>query len=270
MAYHYEQAGLPAPAVNYWHLAARKAAERSANIEALNHFDRALHLLKELPKGQKRNTLELELLIACGAPLLSIKGYASDEMEHNYSRAKELSQDIGNPVQKFRAIWGLWVFYLVRGPLADALALAEDLLALANREQSSDLLVEAHRNVGTTCFWLGRFDEARTHLLTAMALYDPTQHRLHALVYGQDPGITSRIYLARTLWVLGEVEQAEKLALKAIGMARELDHPFTLAFTLAFLSWVYSTFRNASRTLQVAVLRPGFETSGCACLGGQG
>ena len=252
LAYHYEQAGLPAPAVDYWHLAARRAAERSANIEALNHFDRALHLLKELPKGQKRNTLELELLIARGAPLLSIKGYASDEMEHNYSRAKELSQDIGNPVQKFRAIWGLWVFYLVRGPLAYALALAEDLLALANREQSSDLRVEAHRNVGTTCFWLGRFDEARTHLLTAMALYDPTQHRLHALLYGQDPGITSRIYLARTLWVVGEVEQAEKLALKAIGMARELDHPFTLAFTLAFLSWVYSTFRNASRTLQVA------------------
>ena len=252
LAYHYEQAGLPAPAVGYWHLAARRAAERSANIEALNHFDRALHLLKELPKGQKRNTLELELLIARGAPLLSIKGYASDEMEHNYSRAKELSQDIGNPVQKFRAIWGLWVFYLVRGPLADALALAEDLLALANRERSSDLRVEAHRNVGTTCFWLGRFDEARTHLLTAMALYEPTQHRLHALLYGQDPGITSRIYLARTLWVLGEVEQAEKLALKAICMARELDHPFTLAFTLAFLSWVYSTFRNAGRTLELA------------------
>jgi predicted ATPase len=255
LAYHYEQAGLPAPAVDYWHLAARRAAERSANVEALNHFNRALHLLKELPKGLKRNernTLELELLIERGAPLLSIKGYASDEMEHNYSRARELSQDIGNPVQKFRAIWGLWVFYLVRGPLANALALAEDLLALANREQSSDLQVEAHRNVGTTCFWLGRFDEARTHLLTAAALYEPTQHRLHALLYGQDPGITSRIYLARTLWVLGEVEQAEKLALEAIGKARELDHPFTLAFTLAFLSWVYSTFKNASRTLELA------------------
>ncbi|MCI0563629.1 MAG: hypothetical protein MN733_34585, partial [Nitrososphaera sp.] len=82
--------------------------------------------------------------------------------------------------------------------------------------------------------------------------YEATQHRLHALFYGTDPGITSRIYLARTHWVLGEVEQAEKLALEAIGMARELDHPFTLAFTLAFLSWVYSSIRNASRTLELA------------------
>src|ERR1019366_958203 len=60
LAYHYEQAGLPAPAVNYWHLAAPRAAERSANIQALNHFNRALHLLKELPKGLERNILELQ------------------------------------------------------------------------------------------------------------------------------------------------------------------------------------------------------------------
>jgi len=251
LAYHYEQAALPSPAVDYWHLAARRAAERSANIEALNHFHKALQLLKDLPQGLERNTLELELLIARGAPLLSIKGYASDEMEQNYSRAKDLSQEISDPVPKFRAIWGLWVCRLVRGQLAEARGLAESLLALANREQSSDLCVEAHRNLGTTYFWLGRFEEARTHLLTARALYDRNQHRSHALLYGQDPGITARIYLARTLWVLGEVEQAETLALEAIGMARELDHPFTLAFTLAFLSWVYSTFRNANRTLEL-------------------
>src|SRR5207248_3102701 len=51
--------------------------------------------------------------------------------------------------------------------------------------------------------------------------------------------------------VLGEVEQAETLALEAIGIARELDHPFTLGYTLSFLSWVYSTVRNANRTLEL-------------------
>jgi predicted ATPase len=172
-------------------------------------------------------------------------------MEQNYSRAKDLSQEMSDSVHQFRAIWGLWVFHLVRGQLSDARGLAENLLSLANREQSSDLCVEAHRNLGTTYFWLGRFDEARTHLFTAKALYDPNQHRSHALLYGQDPGITARIYLARTLWVLGEVEQAETPALEAIGMARELDHPFTLVFTLVFLSWVYSTFRNANKTLEL-------------------
>src|SRR6266850_301360 len=252
LAYHYEQAGLAGPAVEYWHRAARRGAERSANIEALSHFHRAIELLKELPEGSERNALELELLLARGAPLLSVKGYASDDMEHNYRRAKELLQEHSDSVHQFRAIWGLWVFHMFRGQLANARGLAEDLLALAHREQSSDLLVEAHRFVGTTYFYLGRFDEARTHLLTSKSLYDPIQHSAHAVLYGQDPGITMRILLARTLWILGEVVQAETVALEALGMARELEHPYTLVFILVYTSWIYSTLHNAERTLELA------------------
>ena len=251
LAYHYEQAGLAGPAVEYWHRAARRDAERSANIEALNHFNRALELLKDLPQGPERNALELELLLARGVPLLSVKGYASDDMEQNYRRAKELSQEHSGSVHQFRAIRGLWVFHLVRGQLANARELAENLLALAQREQSSDLLIEAHRALGSTYFFLGRFDEARTHLLTAKSLDDPNQHRSLALRYGQDPGITARIYLARTLWILGEVEPVDTLAREAIGMARELEHPYTLVFTLVFLSWLYSAVRNAKRTREL-------------------
>ena len=195
--------------------------------------------------------MELDLLIARGAPLLSVKGYASDDMEHNYRRAKDLSQEHSDSVHQFLAIRGLWVFHLVRGHLANARSLAEDLLALAHREQSSDLLIEAHQTLGSTYFFLGRFDEARTHLLTAKSLDDPSQHRSQALRFGQDSGITARIMLARTFWILGEGEQAEPLAREAMGMARELEHPFNLVFTLVALSWLYSTLRNAKRTLEL-------------------
>ena len=251
LAYHYEQAGLTGPAVEYWHRAARRGAERSANIEALNHFHRALELLKELPPGPERNALELELLLARGAPLLSVKGYASDDMEDNYRRAKDLLQEHSDSVHQFRAIRGLWVFHLVRGHLANARSLAEDLLALAQREQSADLLIEAHQALGSTYFFLGRFDEGRTHMLTAKSLDDPSQHRSQALRFGQDSGITARIMLARTLWILGEVEQVEPLAQEAMGMARELEHSFNLVFTLVALSWIYSTLRNANRTREL-------------------
>ena len=252
LAYHYEQAGLAGPAVDYWHRAARRDAERSANIEALNHFNRALDLLKDLPQGPERNVLELEILLARGVPLLSVKGHASDEVERNYRRAKDLSQEHSDSVHQFRAIWGLWVFHQVRGQLANSRDLAENLLALANREQSADLLIEAHRILGSTYFFLGRFDEARTQLFSAKSLHDPNQHRLQALRYAQDPGITAGSYLARTLWILGEVGQAETMAREAIGMARELEHPLTRVFTLVYLCWIYSTLRNPNRTLELA------------------
>ena len=251
LAYHFEQAGLAGPAVEYRHRAARRDAERSANIEALNHFNSALDLLNDLPQGPERNALELELLIARGAPMVTVKGYASQEIERNYLRARDLSQESSGSEHHFLAVWGLWVFHLVRGPLATACDLAEQLLCLAEREQNPDLLIRAHESVGSTYSFLGRFDEAKTHLLAAKSLYDPTRHRSQALPYTQDPGITARIILARTLWIMGEVDQVEALAQEAIGMARELEHPFTLAFTLATASWIYSTLRDTNRTLSL-------------------
>jgi class 3 adenylate cyclase/tetratricopeptide (TPR) repeat protein len=249
LAYHYEQAGLIGAAVEYRRLAARRDAERSADIEALSHFNRALALLKELPEGPDRDALELDLLIARGAPMVTLKGYASDEIEQNYRRARELSKEDSLSDQHFLSVWGLWVFHLVRGPLARASDLAEALLSLARRRQIPDLLVRAHESVGSTDSFIGRFDEAKIHLEAATA--DPGPCRSHALPYTQDPGITARIMLARTLWIVGEVERVELLVSEAIGKARDLAHPFTLAFTLATTAWISSMLRDANRTLEL-------------------
>lgn len=251
LAYHYEQAGVISSAVHYWHLAARRDAARSADAEALSHFDRTLHLLETLPQSPERHALELELLIARGAPLLTLRGYASDEIENNYLRARSLSQENPGSEQYFLSIWGLWVFHLVRGPLAKACTLAESLLSWASQQQNPDLLIRAHESVGSTYSFLGRFGEAKAHLRQARSLYDPDRHRSQVLPYTQDPGITARIMLARTLWILGEVDEVEALVTEAIAMARELEHPYTLAFTLATASWVGSILRDTNRTLSL-------------------
>lgn len=251
LAHHYEQAGVVGSAVEYWRLAAQRDVARSANVEALSHFDRAVHVLKAVPEGSDRDQLELALLIERGAPLLLLKGYASDDIEHNYLRARSLSQVNPGSEHYFLAMWGLWVFQLVRGPLAKACTLAESLLSWAANQHNPDLLIRAHESVGSTYSFLGRFEEARTHLLKAKSLYDPDRHRSQVLPYTQDPGITARMMLARTLWVLGELDQVETLLAEAIAMARELEHPFTMAFTLATASWVYSTLHDTERTLSL-------------------
>ena len=153
LAYHYEQAGLASPAV-HWQLAARRDAERSANIEALNHFNRALDLLKDLPQGPERNALELELLIARGVPLLAVKGYASEEMEHNYLRAKELSQENSGSEHEFRAIRGYGYFVWSEGSsprLVASLKISSRWLPRAK----SDLLIEAAPESGHDLFLPG-------------------------------------------------------------------------------------------------------------------
>ncbi len=251
LAYHYEQAGVVNSAVHYWHLAALRDATRSADAEALSHFNRTLQLLETLPQSPERNALELDLLIARGASLLALRGYASDEIERNYLRAQNLSQENPSSERYFFSIWGLWVFHLVRGPLAKACTLAESLLSWARHQHNPDLLIRAHESVGSTYSFLGRFVEAKTHLREAKSLYDPDRHRSQVLPYTQDPGITARMMLARTSWILGEVEEVETLVTEAIAMARELEHPYTLAFTLATASWICSTLRDTHRTLSL-------------------
>lgn len=183
--------------------------------------------------------------------MVTVKGYASEEIESNYLRARELSREKSGSEHYFLSVWGLWVFHLVGGPLATAYELAEQLLTLATRSQNPDLLIRAHESVGTTYSFLGRFAEAKTHLLSAKSLHDSTRHRLPVLPYEQDPGITARIMLARTLWILGEVDQVETLMQEAIDMARKLEHPFTLAFTLTTVTWTYSTLRVIDKTLNL-------------------
>lgn len=247
LAHHYEQAGLISPAIKYWFLAAQRDATRSVHIEALHHFDQALHLLAHVPQDSARNALELDLLIVRGRTLISLRGGGADEIECNYRRAKELSQENPDSVRHFFATWGLWIFHLVRGQLATAGVLAEDLLALSQLQQKQDLLVRAHSSMGWTSFFFGRFDEAKSHLLTTVSLHDS-----HKISFTQDAGVSARTILARTQWILGKVDQVESLVQEAVGMARELGHPFTLAFTLTAASEVHVTLRDAYHALRFA------------------
>ncbi len=247
LAHHYEQAESMSSAIKYWFLAAQRDAARSAHIEALHHFDKALALLARVPQDSERYGLELDLLIVRGRTIISLRGGGADEVEHNYRRAKELSRGNHKPVQHFFATWGLWIFHLVRGQLATAGVLAEELLSLAHLHPHQDLQVRAHSSMGWTSFFLGRFDEAKTYLRTTISLHDS-----HKMPFTQEGGISARTILARTLWILGEVDQVEALGQEAVGMARELGHPFTLAFALTAVSSVYATLRDTAHALSFA------------------
>lgn len=257
LAHHYEQAELIRPAITYWFLAAQRDAARSACIEALYHFDKALDLVARVPQDSERTSLELDFLVARGPVIVSLKGYAADETEHNYSRLEELSQSSNNPEHYFLALWGLWIFHLVRGSLITAGDLADRLLRWAHHHQNQEFLVRAHTAMGTTYSFHGRFVEAKRHFGTAKAVFSsarsaPKTHQSQPLGYIAEPGIAARIMTARALLMSGEVDQVEVLVQEALGMARKLEHPFTLAFALATAPWVYSILRDAGRTLILA------------------
>src|SRR5689334_16024807 len=94
----------------------------------------------------------------------------------------------------------------------------------------------------------GDFVSARVHEEQGIGCYDPQQHHSLALVYGQDPGVRCLAYAAWIYWFLGYPEQARKRTSEALTLARELSHPFSLAWALACTAFLYQFLRDSRQT----------------------
>jgi predicted ATPase len=244
LAYHYTQAGLNEQAVGYWQRAGQRAVQGSAYAEAISHLTTALELLSLLPDTPERTRQELDLQITLGPALIATKSQAAPEVEHAYARARALCQQLGETPQLFSVLRGLWAFYVTRGELETAHELGEQLLRMAQQVQDPALLLEAHRVLGTTLSYLGEFVAGLAHLTQSRLLYDPQQHRSQTIHYAQDSGVICLAYMSEVLWYLGYPDQALRRSQEALALARELAHPFSLAFALNFASALHHFLGN--------------------------
>jgi predicted ATPase/class 3 adenylate cyclase len=239
-AHHYTEAGLNNEAIDYWQRAGQQALQRSAYAEAMSHLTVALDLLTTLPESRARSQQELVVQMTLGIALRATKGQAAPEVERLYTRAHELCEPVGEPLQRFRVLWGLWMVYSNRGEYRPMLQVGEQLLSLAERRQDPDLLLEAHHALWASYFLGGELAAARPHFEQGLRLYEPQRHRTHAALYsGHDPGVCCHQLAAPSLWLLGYPEQAVANSQAALALAQQLAHPYTLTLALYFAAMVH-------------------------------
>jgi predicted ATPase len=133
LAHHYTEANLIERAIPYWQRADERATQRLANLEAIAHLTKGLELLKTLPDTPERAQQELLLQTALGPALMVTKGLAAPEVGQAYTRARELSQQVGETPQLLPVLFGLWRFYMNRAEFQTGRELGEQLLNLAQR-----------------------------------------------------------------------------------------------------------------------------------------
>ena len=245
LAHHYTEAGLNEQAVGYWKQAGQKAIQRSANVEAIDHLKKGLAGLKRLPETPERMQQELTLHIPLGVALTATKGMADAEVEHVFSHARELCQQIGETPQLAPTLLGMRAFYIMRGDLQTSRALDEQLLRLAQQMQDTALLVEAHWALGTTLCFLGEIVPARAHLEQSITIYDAQQPCAQTLLdVVRDPGVAARCWISWLLWVHGYPDQARTKSHQACTLAQELAHPYSQAIALASAAVCYILCRE--------------------------
>jgi predicted ATPase len=239
LAHHLWQAGSAATdagkTLRFMRAAARRGLEQSGYEFALGQMARALEMVKKLPESRERNLLELDLQIDNGVAILATRGWYVPEMGSAYQRARELCQALGEDSRLFQVSYGLWSFHLVRGEHQIARTYADEMLRLVPQADDEGIRVLADWASGCSQFFMGEFKAAHLSLEHSIQGYDRDRDRGLALRFGQDPCVSARCYDAMTLWVLGFPDEAEHRASAALSLARELGHPFTLAWCLSNL-----------------------------------
>jgi len=253
MARHFEAAKINEKAIHYLHDAGKRAVQLSAYREGIAHLTRGLTLLEDLPDSSQRNRQELDLQLAMGLAWQGAKGAQLPEGINAFTRARELCQEVGNTTQMVQVLGGLVVVHYVRGELRLAQELAEEGLALAEKADDPLLIVSCHWYLGFILFCRGDYETALRHLRRVLDFYNPHQHHL-SLIYlrGSDAGLGAMAYEACCLWGLGFPDQALQRSEEALALARELNHPFSLADVLCFAGCLFHAMRRDGNSLKTS------------------
>jgi class 3 adenylate cyclase/predicted ATPase len=239
LAHHFTQAGLTDAAIEWWAKAGEEAVRRSAFQEAISHLGKAIEMADKTGEGPSANASasagqRLKLQTDLGKALMWSRGFAADETKAAFIRARELAAAIDDQNERFTIYYGLWVNNLMRGELPLAREIAETFLREAERGAGTMECEVGRRFVGLTSLFQGHLVEAQANLVEALSTYDPERDHEARFRFGGDIGAVSRVYLATTKWLLGEVGRARALIEEAIAHAIESDHVTSLVNTYAF------------------------------------
>jgi DNA-binding winged helix-turn-helix (wHTH) protein/predicted ATPase len=250
LAVHWSGAGRHDRAFASWRQAGQRALERSASLEAVAHLKSALEVHRHLGDAPDRLRERLELLLMLGPPLMAVRGFAAEDVEENYLRARELCDQFGSAEQRFTTVWGLWLHNLHRGRIDLAKALSQEVLAIAARIDAPSYRLQAHHAAWTTEQTHGDLESCLDHSRRGMQLYEPDKHHAQAYLYGMhDPGICAHGTAALAEWYLGRPDTALKGAFSTLKLAQSLQHPYSELLALMNLVWIHG-LRGEAREAQ--------------------
>jgi predicted ATPase len=186
-------------------------------------------LLQTLPETAQRLERELTLQLGLGSAFIAIKGWAAPEVGQVFARARDLCRQIGETPHLVQVLAGLSGYYNLSAEMEPSLELAKQELSIAENAEDAALLPHAHLAVGATLYAMGHFTQAQTHLELSYSLYEPARYPSHASPFDDfDIAAHSLGYSSAASWQLGFPEQALDRAKRAVTLARDLAHPFSL------------------------------------------
>ncbi|MDX1378563.1 MAG: adenylate/guanylate cyclase domain-containing protein, partial [Anaerolineales bacterium] len=219
IAHHLGEAGDAEPAIDAWQVAGEYAVARAAYAEANRHYNKALEILITLPESPDRAQMELPLQIALGTIMEATKGFGSQESAQAFTRAREISGQLGDSPQFFFILLGLWSTANSRSEIKASTEISEEMVKIAEKDKLPLVEVWACMTRCMDMYALGRFEDAKVYIDRQRKYYDKDEQSWAPF----DPLVTTMGHETYTLWHLGYIDQAIETTRKQLELAKDLQ-----------------------------------------------
>jgi tetratricopeptide (TPR) repeat protein len=253
LAEHWALAGQHMQALQVLAPVARHAAARGAHREALALCERALQWIDALDKADDKRPWVLSWQLQRASNLIALHGYGAPSVEAAYLEAD--AQGPADASTRARVRLGLEACYVMRGDLARARQLAEQLVAEQPWSGDPLLALQSRWALTNVCVHQGDAELAMALADDCLAHYEPSLHRPSTV---QNPAVMCLCYSAWTAFELGRADDAKARQHRLLELAEQLQHPFSSAVALGFAASVElfcGRFEDAKAHAQSAIER---------------
>ena len=261
IAYHFTQAGLDDQAIEWWGKAGDHALRRSAFQEAIAHLGTAIAMTEkatadpatatdEVKDNTTRHERRVKLQTAYGQALMWSKGFGAEETKAAFRRAGELAARSETSTERYAVYYAQWIRSFACGDLNSARKTAELFLHEAEADGRGMEAGRARTSLGGTYLHQGELQMARSCLERVLADHAPEWDMDARRVFGADTRILATVYLALSMWLLGDLKCARGLIEQTIEEAQQSGHAATI-----IAAYNYKAILEVYRDDAVATLR---------------
>ncbi len=238
VARHWTEATEAKLAIAAWKKAQHAAYGRRAFKEAEEDYRNALAMLYTMPESPERDVSELELTTGLSNLLLTTSGFTAPATVEMVGRARVVAEKTGNLKLLVAQEILNWSGVLVSGDHPAAAALADRVLALAQREGSDDNLGRAQIAQVHVCYYRADLLGVREHFAELI----PYLETIRSSGFPGTPNAEG--FASVSEWALGYADRGREHAAHAIAFVQDGKNLHDIAFAHYFAAWFYRFLRE--------------------------
>jgi class 3 adenylate cyclase/tetratricopeptide (TPR) repeat protein len=239
MAHHCESGGLAREALEYYIQAGDAAAMRSANREAIHHYERAIKALGTLPDAEISSRQKLNLLMMVSGCQMSAFGWGHPDVANTHRRIQKVYKDVDDPTLRSEALLALATTANVRADFEQGRRLASDLLSLGKSSNDPSISYMPESQLGVTSYLQGKYSAASEHFKRVVEGYDRERHLPMTRYTGYDVRALALSFDAMIIWLQGRPDAAIARGRDAVETADQVQHYESSVIARCMLAWVF-------------------------------